>query len=129
MIQALVMAMQAMAIVLFQAAPAPQSASAPSDDLAATARRMPQAEAWVAARGASVFRFKTLALAAEWAKPFGVGVKSGEEAVVEIRPLFDASDFDPGKGVQRAKGLGEPLGTTTVSPRGPGRARLPHLRP
>jgi len=51
--------------------------------------------------GYSLLEVKTLAEAVEWAKraPFGVGVKSGEEAVVEIRPLFDASDFDPGKGV------------------------------
>jgi hypothetical protein len=40
-------------------------------------------------------------LAIEWAKraPFGVGVQDGEEPVVEIRPLFDPADFDPGKGV------------------------------
>jgi len=39
--------------------------------------------------------------AIEWAKraPFGVSVQDGEAAVVEIRPLFDAADFDPGKGV------------------------------
>jgi hypothetical protein len=51
--------------------------------------------------GYSLLEVKTLAEAVEWAKraPFGIGVPDGEEAVVEIRPLFDASDFDPGKGV------------------------------
>jgi hypothetical protein len=45
--------------------------------------------------GYSLLEVKTLAEAVEWAKraPFS------EEGVVEIRPLFDASDFDPGKGV------------------------------
>jgi len=61
----------------------------------------PFAEAKEMIAGYSLLEVKTLAEAVEWAKraPFGVGVKSGEEAVVEIRPLFDASDFDPGKGV------------------------------
>jgi len=30
--------------------------------------------------------------------PFGIGVQNGEEPEVEIRPLYDASDFEPGKG-------------------------------
>ena len=61
----------------------------------------PFAEAKEMIAGYSLLEVKSLAEAVEWAKraPFGVGVKSGEEAVVEIRPLFDASDFDPGKGV------------------------------
>ncbi|MGH9885918.1 MAG: YciI family protein [bacterium] len=51
--------------------------------------------------GYSLLEVKSLAEAVEWAKraPFGLTVQDGEEAVVEIRPLFDASDFDPGKGV------------------------------
>jgi len=50
--------------------------------------------------GYSVLEVKTLAEAVEWAKraPFGIDLPPGEKAVVEIRPLFDASDFDPGKG-------------------------------
>jgi hypothetical protein len=51
--------------------------------------------------GYLLLEVKNLAEAVEWAKraPFGVGVEDGEDAEVEIRPLFDASDFDPGKGV------------------------------
>jgi hypothetical protein len=51
--------------------------------------------------GYSLLEVKSLAEAIEWAKraPFGVGMPDSEEAVVEIRPLFDPSDFDPGKGV------------------------------
>jgi len=47
--------------------------------------------------GYSLLEVKTLAEAIEWAKraPFGLGVHDGEEPVVEIRPLFDPSDFDP----------------------------------
>ncbi|HET9992622.1 MAG TPA: YciI family protein [Kofleriaceae bacterium] len=58
----------------------------------------PFAEAKEIVAGYSLLEVKTLAEAVEWAKraPFGV---DGEEGVVEIRPLFDASDFDPGKGV------------------------------
>ena len=61
----------------------------------------PFAEAKEMIAGYSLLEVKTLAEAIEWAKraPFGVGVQDGEEPVVEIRPLFDASDFDPGKGV------------------------------
>jgi hypothetical protein len=45
--------------------------------------------------GYSLLEVKDLAEAVEWAKraPFT------DEGVVEIRPLYDASDFDPGKGV------------------------------
>lgn len=47
--------------------------------------------------GYTLLEVKTLAEAVEWAKraPFGVGMQDGEEWVVEIRPLFDPSDFDP----------------------------------
>ena len=61
----------------------------------------PFAEAKEMIAGYSLLEVKTLAEAIEWAKraPFGVGVQDGEEPVVEIRPLFDPADFDPGKGV------------------------------
>ncbi|MBV8761500.1 MAG: YciI family protein [Deltaproteobacteria bacterium] len=61
----------------------------------------PFAEAKEVVAGYSLLEVKSLAEAIEWAKraPFGVGMPEGAEAVVEIRPLFDASDFDPGKGV------------------------------
>jgi hypothetical protein len=50
--------------------------------------------------GYSLLEVKDLAEAIEWAKraPFGSDGQDGE-AEVEIRPLYDASDFDPGKGV------------------------------
>ncbi|MBX3161069.1 MAG: YciI family protein [Deltaproteobacteria bacterium] len=56
----------------------------------------PFAEAKELIAGYALLEVKTLAEAIEWAKrsPF-----DGEEAEVELRPLFDASDFDPGKGV------------------------------
>jgi hypothetical protein len=61
----------------------------------------PFAEAKEMIAGYSLLEVKSLADAIEWAKraPFGMTVPDGEEAVVEIRPLFDPSDFDPGKGV------------------------------
>jgi hypothetical protein len=61
----------------------------------------PFAEAKEMIAGYSLLEVKSLAEAIEWAKraPFGVTVQDGEEAVVELRPLFDPSDFDPGKGV------------------------------
>ena len=61
----------------------------------------PFAEAKEMIAGYSLLEVKSLAEAIEWAKraPFGLTVQDGEEAVVEIRPLFDPSDFDPGKGV------------------------------
>lgn len=61
----------------------------------------PFAEAKEMIAGYSLLEVKDLAEAVEWAKraPFGLTVQDGEEAVVEIRPLFDPSDFDPGKGV------------------------------
>jgi hypothetical protein len=61
----------------------------------------PFAEAKEMIAGYSLLEVKDLAEAIEWAKraPFGLTVQDGEQAVVEIRPLFDPSDFDPGKGV------------------------------
>jgi hypothetical protein len=61
----------------------------------------PFAEAKEMIAGYSLLEVKSLAEAIEWAKraPFGATVQDGEEAVVELRPLFDPSDFDPGKGV------------------------------
>lgn len=73
----------------------------------------PFAEAKEFIAGYSLLEVKTLAEAVEWAKraPFGVSLQDGEEAVVEIRPLFDPSDFDvPGEAEERAKRLGEKLG-------------------
>ena len=51
--------------------------------------------------GYALLEVKSLDEAVAWAKraPFGVGVRPGEEAVVELRPLFDPSNFDPGQGV------------------------------
>ena len=63
--------------------------------------------------GYMLLEVKTLAEAVDWAKraPFGIGVHDGEEAEVEIRPLFDPSDFDvPGEAEERAKRQGETLG-------------------
>lgn len=63
--------------------------------------------------GYLLLEVKTLAEAIEWAKraPFGLGVPDGEEPEVELRPLFDPTDFDvPGEAEERAKRLGEKLG-------------------
>ena len=63
--------------------------------------------------GYMLLEVKTLAEAVEWAKraPFGLGVQDGEEAEVELRPLFDAADFDvPGEAEARAQQLGADLG-------------------
>ena len=63
--------------------------------------------------GYFLLEVKSLAEAIEWAKraPFGLGVQNGEEAEVEIRPLFDPTEFDvPGEAEERAKRLGEKLG-------------------
>ena len=60
--------------------------------------------------GYLLLEVKTLAEAVEWAKraPFGLGLQDGEEAMVEIRPLFDPSEFDvPGEADERAKKLAE----------------------
>src|SRR5689334_1131089 len=61
----------------------------------------PFAEAKEMIAGYTLLEVKSLAEAVEWAKraPYGVDLQDGEEAVVELRPLFDPSDFDPGKGV------------------------------
>lgn len=61
----------------------------------------PFAESKEMIAGYSLLEVKSLAEAVEWAKraPFGITVPPGEKAVVEIRPLFDASDFDPGQRV------------------------------
>ena len=59
--------------------------------------------------GYFLIEVKTLAEAIEWAKraPFGVGLQDGEEGEVEIRPLFDPTEFDvPGEAEERAKRLG-----------------------
>ena len=66
----------------------------------------PFAESKEVIAGYLLLEVKTLAEAVEWAKraPFGLGVPDGEEAEAEIRPLFDASDFDvPGEAEERAK--------------------------
>jgi hypothetical protein len=57
----------------------------------------PFAEAKELIAGYSLLEVKSLAEAVEWAKraPFGLGVHDGEEAEVELRPLFDPADFDP----------------------------------
>ena len=63
--------------------------------------------------GYFLLEVKSLAEAIEWAKraPFGLGVQNGEEAEVEIRPLFDPTEFDvPGEAEERAKRHGEKLG-------------------
>jgi hypothetical protein len=63
--------------------------------------------------GYFLLEVKTLAEAVEWAKraPFDLGVQEGEEAEVEIRPLFDPADFDvPGEAKERAKRAAEKLG-------------------
>ncbi|HEX3480323.1 MAG TPA: YciI family protein [Kofleriaceae bacterium] len=74
----------------------------------------PFAEAKEVIAGYLLIEVKTMAEAIEWAKraPFGLGVQDGEEPEeVEIRPLFDPTDFDvPGEAEERAKRLGEKLG-------------------
>jgi len=61
----------------------------------------PFAEAKEMIAGYTLLEVKNLAEAVEWAKraPFGLAVPDGEEWVVEIRPLFDPSDFDPREAV------------------------------
>jgi hypothetical protein len=73
----------------------------------------PFAESKEVIAGYSLLEVKSLAEAVDWAKraPFGLGVHDGEEAVVEIRPLFDPTEFDvPGEAEERAKRLGEKRG-------------------
>jgi hypothetical protein len=70
----------------------------------------PFAEAKEYVAGYLLLEVKNLAEAVEWAKraPFGRTVPRGVEAVVEIRPLFDPSEFDvPGEAEERAKREGE----------------------
>lgn len=57
----------------------------------------PFAESKEVVAGFSMLEVKSLAEAIEIAKraPFGATVKDGEEAIVEIRPLFDPSMYDP----------------------------------
>lgn len=55
----------------------------------------PFAESKEMVAGYTLLEVKTLAEAVEWAKRAPFVVQDGEEWVVEIRPLFDASDFDP----------------------------------
>jgi hypothetical protein len=51
--------------------------------------------------GYTLLEVNDLAEAIAWAQraPFGLTVPDGEAAEVELRPLFDPSDFDPGQGV------------------------------
>lgn len=73
----------------------------------------PFAESKELIAGYSLLEVKTLAEAIEWAKraPFGLGVHNGDEAEVEIRPVFDPAEFDvPGEAEERAKRLGDKLG-------------------
>jgi len=75
----------------------------------------PFAEAKEMIAGYSLLEVKSLAEAIEWAKraPFGLNVGEGEEAVVEIRPLFDPSAFDvPGEAEERARKQAEKAGTS-----------------
>ena len=74
----------------------------------------PFAESKELIAGYLLLEVKTLAEAVEWAKraPFGLGEQDGEEAEVELRPLFDPADFDvPGEAEERAKRLAEKPGT------------------
>ncbi|TSC34378.1 YciI family protein [Corallococcus sp. Z5C101001] len=60
--------------------------------------------------GYSLIEVKTFAEALEWAMraPFHLLVPEGEEVEVELRPLFDPTEFDvPGEAEERAKRLGE----------------------
>jgi hypothetical protein len=57
----------------------------------------PFAESKELIAGYSLLQVTAMAEAIEWAKlaPLGLGVHNGEEPEVELRPLFDPSDFDP----------------------------------
>jgi hypothetical protein len=71
----------------------------------------PFAEAKEVVAGYLLLEVKTFAEAVAWAKraPFGLTAPRGEEAVVELRPLFDPAYFDvPGEAEERAKRLGKP---------------------
>lgn len=71
----------------------------------------PEAKELIA--GYMILEVKTFAEAIEWAKraPFGVGLPDGGEAEVELRPLFDPSDFDvPGEAEARQQQAAEAAG-------------------
>jgi hypothetical protein len=73
----------------------------------------PFAEAKEFVAGYSLLEVKSMAEAIEWAKRAPYAGADGEEAVVEIRPLFDPSQFDvPGEAEERAKRLDEKAGKT-----------------
>ena len=70
----------------------------------------PFAESKELIAGYMLLEVKSLAEAVEWAKraPFGLGMANGEEAEVELRPLFDPAEFDvPGEAEERAQRHGE----------------------
>jgi len=74
----------------------------------------PFAEAKELIAGYSLLEVKTFAEALEWARraPFSLLVQDGDEVEVELRPLFDPSEFDvPGEAEERAKRLGEKPGS------------------
>jgi hypothetical protein len=59
--------------------------------------------------GYQLLEVKSLAEAVEWAKraPFGRGMDDDREVEIEIRPLFDPSEFDvPGEAEERARRAG-----------------------
>lgn len=63
----------------------------------------PFAEAKEFIAGYSLLEVKSLAEAVEWAKRAPIHAEDGEEYVVELRPLFDPSEFDvPGEAEARA---------------------------
>jgi len=73
----------------------------------------PFAEAKEVVAGYSLIEVKTFAEAIEWARraPFSLLVPEGEEVEVELRPLFDPSEFDvPGEAEERARRLGQKPG-------------------
>jgi hypothetical protein len=70
----------------------------------------PFAESKEMIAGYAVLEVASLAEAIEWAKrsPFGICMNEGEEAVVELRPLFDPAELDaPGEAEERARRLAE----------------------
>jgi hypothetical protein len=71
----------------------------------------PYAEAKEVIAGYSLLEVKTLAEAVEWAKRAPFAGADGEEAEVELRPLFDPSQFDtPGEAEERARRAAEKPG-------------------
>jgi hypothetical protein len=70
----------------------------------------PFAESKEMIAGYALLEVKSLADAIEWVKraPYGIDQRPGDEAYVEIRPLFDPSAFDvPGEAEERARRLGK----------------------